>query len=337
MTNYVKFNQSTVGLTQPMVFRLMFLLTLGSVWLMCIGGCGSDDSEKTASDHQITPTIVCTIYPLYDLARTIAGDDAEVTLLLPAGRTPHGYTLTAADVVAIRNASLVIAAGGGVDTWIQPELIRRTKNQQDSLNLYHMVSEGEEEGADSHEGHDHDHGHAASAINPHQWLVPHRAIEYVESLQLWLEGNVPPTLQQQIRDRAKALKTDIEQIDREYRGALSDLDDRRLITFHDAFDPLAAEYDLDIVVHIFSTEQQQLTAEVLASCWQAEEDGVHAMFIEPQMDAGMASRIAKSATLRLLDPLGGRSDKPGFVTYPDLMRSNLQSLLEGLRDNSGNK
>ena len=45
--------------------------------------------------------IVATLFPYYDFARAIAGDRADVTLLLSPGREAHSFEPTPLDAVTI--------------------------------------------------------------------------------------------------------------------------------------------------------------------------------------------------------------------------------------------
>ena len=59
--------------------------------------------------------MVATTTILGDLVRGIAGEDAEVTVLLPVGADPHDYQPSSRDGVTIREADLVVANGLGLE------------------------------------------------------------------------------------------------------------------------------------------------------------------------------------------------------------------------------
>ncbi len=61
--------------------------------------------------------IVTTVFPFYDFAKNVAGDRAEVTLLLPTGAEAHSYEPTAQDIVKIRECDLFVISGMGADPW----------------------------------------------------------------------------------------------------------------------------------------------------------------------------------------------------------------------------
>ena len=113
--------------------------------------------------------VVCTIFPQYDFARNIAGDNASVTLLVPPGKEAHSYEATVYDVAKLRRADLLIYVGGDVDGWVLDAI---GDMNVPALCLTSLC--GNLEGAcdaDEHDGHDH-----GTTIDPHVWTSPKNAI-----------------------------------------------------------------------------------------------------------------------------------------------------------------
>lgn len=61
--------------------------------------------------------IVTTVFPFYDFAKNVAGDKAEVVLLLPTGAEAHSYEPTMQDVIKIKDCDLFIHLGMNADPW----------------------------------------------------------------------------------------------------------------------------------------------------------------------------------------------------------------------------
>jgi zinc transport system substrate-binding protein len=66
--------------------------------------------------------VVSTLFPLYDFARQITGDHADVTLLLPAGSESHTYEPTPQDILRIQNCDIFLYIGGESETWVKEVL-----------------------------------------------------------------------------------------------------------------------------------------------------------------------------------------------------------------------
>jgi zinc transport system substrate-binding protein len=62
--------------------------------------------------------VVATIFPIYDIAKNIAGDKAKVVNILPPGASPHTFEPKPSDILALQDASLIFVIGHGLDDWI---------------------------------------------------------------------------------------------------------------------------------------------------------------------------------------------------------------------------
>ncbi len=96
----------------------VFILTISSLFLN--SGCGKISSDFSGDSGKLK--IVSTIFPYYDFARSIAGDKAELKLLLSPGNEPHSYDPSPSDIVAIENCDIFIYNGGESDEWVESVL-----------------------------------------------------------------------------------------------------------------------------------------------------------------------------------------------------------------------
>ena len=74
-------------------------LLLCAVLLVGFASCGSEGGKE--DNGKIS--IVCTLFPQYDFVRQLAGDKAEVTLLLTPGTDSHSYDPSPVDMVNMLN------------------------------------------------------------------------------------------------------------------------------------------------------------------------------------------------------------------------------------------
>ena len=68
------------------------------------------DTEAPASEMEPL-SIAATTTILGDIAANVAGDDAEITVLLPVGADPHDFLASSAQVALLHDADLVVANG----------------------------------------------------------------------------------------------------------------------------------------------------------------------------------------------------------------------------------
>ena len=107
--------------------------------------------------------VVCTLFPYYDFARQIGGDDVDVTLVVPAGRETHSFEPTPMDVIRISQADVFIYNGGESEQWVADILdaagedIPCVLSMMDAAELHEEeLVEGMQGGASAHGHHDHD-------------------------------------------------------------------------------------------------------------------------------------------------------------------------------------
>lgn len=93
---------------------LILILTTSVVFT----GCNDNDSFTDSNKLKI----VTSIFPYYDFAKNIAGDKAEIKLLLSPGSEPHDYEPTPSDIVAIEKCDIFIYNGGESDKWVDSVL-----------------------------------------------------------------------------------------------------------------------------------------------------------------------------------------------------------------------
>ena len=118
-------------------------------------------------------TIVATAFAQYDFARELAGDKAEIIMLLAPGEESHTYEPTPGDISLIRNCDLFIYGGGESDKWVDTILESadseiRTVKMMDAVEL-HKEDEHSDEG-------DHSHEHNHEEYDEHVWTSPENAI-----------------------------------------------------------------------------------------------------------------------------------------------------------------
>lgn len=63
-------------------------------------------------------SVVTTIFPYYDFARSVSKGTCEVDMLLKPGSDVHFFEPTPSDILKIRNADLFIYNGGESDEWV---------------------------------------------------------------------------------------------------------------------------------------------------------------------------------------------------------------------------
>ena len=131
-----------------LLITFMFLLT----------GCtaAKNDSGKIK--------IVAANFVCYDFARTVAGDKAEIKLLITPGSDIHSFEPTAKDIADIKNGDLFLYIGGESDTWA--DKILQNNDTEKNIKMIDCVTKIENE-----------HG-----VDEHIWASPDNAVKMVNKV-----------------------------------------------------------------------------------------------------------------------------------------------------------
>ena len=84
--------------------------------MLLLTACEPESREGNRASGR--PEVICSIYPVYDFARAVAGEHADVYRLLPAGKDSHGYEPSVGDMAAVSKADLFIYTDDELETWI---------------------------------------------------------------------------------------------------------------------------------------------------------------------------------------------------------------------------
>ena len=93
---------------------MLSLPMLGTVLSGCAGAAHKANSGKIS--------IVATIFPQYDFARRIAGDRADVKMLLKPGMEAHSYEPSPKDIIGVSQCDLFLNVGGESESWLDSVL-----------------------------------------------------------------------------------------------------------------------------------------------------------------------------------------------------------------------
>lgn len=95
------------------------VLVLLCTFILLLAGCAnSGDTNKAKDNGNKKMKVVTTFYPMYEFTKKVAGDKADVQLLIPANVEPHDWEPTPKDVANIQNAKLLVYNSDSLETWV---------------------------------------------------------------------------------------------------------------------------------------------------------------------------------------------------------------------------
>jgi manganese/iron transport system substrate-binding protein len=312
----------TVGYTPLMRrilnFRVALALLLALTSAACAGTRTPQDDGRLA--------VVATTTQLTDFARVIGGDRVRVTGILKANVDAHDYEPSPADIDAIARAAVLLENGVGLEAWLDDTIEAsgfdgRLVDTSRAVTL--LAGEGDE----------------AGASDPHIWQSPANAKVMVANIERALAA-ADPGGASAYRANLDAYRAELDRLDVHISQQLGTLDDRRLVTNHDAFGYYARRYHLEVVGAIipsFDTSAELSAKEVNDLVARIRATGTRAVFSEASLPPQTAETVAREAGVRVVageDALYGDSlgpDGSDGATYLDMLRHNTRVIADNLR------
>lgn len=90
------------------------IISIFLLFVVTFAFCSCGEVERSTGKI----SVVTTIFPYYDFARSVSKDTCDVDMLLKPGSDVHSFEPTPSDILKIRNADLFIYNGGESDEWV---------------------------------------------------------------------------------------------------------------------------------------------------------------------------------------------------------------------------
>ncbi|HYO00067.1 MAG TPA: metal ABC transporter substrate-binding protein [Actinomycetota bacterium] len=274
-------------------------LALSTLLLGLLAACGGGGEEEDNSRR----SVVTAFYPLTFVATAVAGDEADVSSITPAGVEPHDIELTAAQVRRISEADLLVYIGQGFQPAVD-ELVPEVANTLDVLTVRPP---------------------GARVNDPHIWLDPILMVGITDTVADAL-SKVDPDNARTYRRNADELIDQINDLDDDFSNGLSRCDRRTIVTSHESFGHLADRFNLEQVGIAGIDPEQEPSARRLNEVKEVVEDNdITTIFFETLLPEDLADTVAEEtgAETAVLDPL---ESPPETGDYISAMRANLSAL-----------
>ncbi len=327
------------------------LLSLLCALVLALSLAGCADRAPAEDDGRLR--VVTTLFPYYDFARAVAGERAQVTLLLSPGREAHSFEPTPLDAVTISRADLFVYNGGEGEVWVEDMLSAVGEDIGSVLCMMDYVDTREEEFSEGMQGahdhahddhdeheheHDHDHDHDSDEIeyDEHIWTSPVNAMALCRAIADALAAADTENADY-YRENAEDYCAQLAALDGELH-ALRQSAARTTLIFADRFPLLyfCEEYDLDYraAFHGCSsdTEPSLATLKFLIDKVNEEEiPVVYTIDLSSRKVAEVVSECTGARIERLWSmQTVSRADFDAGETYLSLMQRNIDALKAGL-------
>jgi len=283
------------------------LLTIGGLSAAALTGCSAANSDEPGFH------VVATTTQVGDLVSQVVGDTADVRVdqLLQAGVSPHAYDPSAADLVALGSADIIIENGQELESWLTDAVAASgsAATVVDASEKTFLLESGdehadeeehdEEDHADEDHADEHDHQHGE--YDPHVWQSAANAQIMVNTiLDALVDGD--PSNADEYTANANVLLAALNDLDAWIVASVEQVDaaDRLLVTSHDAFGYYIDAYDLEFVGAVIPSlddSAEASAAEIDELISLIEQTGAHAVFAESSVNPAAAETIAAEASI----------------------------------------
>ncbi len=299
---------------------------------LCLTGCAAPPG--TAKDGKLR--IVTTLFPYYDFARAVAGDRAEVTLLLVPGREAHSFEPTPLDAVAVSRADVFVYNGGESEEWVKDLLDAAGENIGAVVRMMDYVDAREEEFVEGMQGAEEDEDSDELEYDEHIWTSPKNAAALCAALcERLCEADAANA--NAYRENCAAYVARLDALDERF-GALRANAKRDLLIFADRMPLLyfCEEYDLRYraAFHGCSSDTEPSLATLKFLVDKTVDEGVPVVYTV-DLDSRRIAEAVSEATGAGIETLWSlqtvsRADFDAGETYVSMMERNLKALERGL-------
>jgi zinc transport system substrate-binding protein len=293
-------------------------------FLTCNPGSKADKPIGGVS-HRVR--VVTTLFPLYDMARSIGGDRAALTLLLPPGVEAHSFEPKPSDVIKINEADIFVYTGRFMEPWAE-EVVRSAASRN-------LVVVDASQGTKMITAVFHDADAPAGSLDPHIWLDFDNARVMVRNIAgaYAVRDSANRSFYER---RAGEYGDKLAELDSAFRTNLAACRNRKIVYGgHYAFGYLAARYGLEyLAAQGVSPDAEPTAGDMAKLIEQIRKDKIKYVFYEELTSPKIAQTIAGETNAKLL-PLNAahnltRDQLELGLTYFDILKSDLDNLKIGL-------
>ena len=305
------------------------IITMLAAAMLLITGCSSVLKQEDNGRINIT----CVNFPQYDFAKNIAGDSANVKMLLPPGSESHTFEPSPKDIISLQHSDLFIYTGGESDNW-DAEILKTMKNDNmEIIRLLEVCDALDEEYSEGMQAEEHENEHEK---DEHIWTSPVNALKICGEIKDRL-AKIDSSNADAYEKNFSVYSDKLSALDSKFREIVSGAK-RKTLVFGDRFPfrYFVEEYGLDYYAAFpgcaEETEASISTVAFLVDKVRAEQ--IPVVFYTEFSDHRLADTIAaeggaKPMRLNSCHNVTADQFKSG-IGYIDLMEENTKALEEAL-------
>ena len=294
------------------------------------------------------PNVTVDIAPVHSLVARVMEGVGSPKLIIPAGASPHEYSLRPSEAKSLQDADMVFWMGEDLAPWLEKsietlardaEIVTLLEESGTKLldfregALFEEHDHSDHDDHDDHDDHaddkdhdDHDE-HAHGAHDPHAWLSIANAQTWLNLVAGKLSAADPENAGVYFANAA-AGRTEIDSLVAEVNGILAPVRGKNFVVFHDAYQYFETSFDFPAAGAIsLGDATDPSPARIAEIQGRVEDEDINCVLSEPQYNRGLVEAVLSGTDAKtgIIDPLGHNLEA-GPNLYSDLIRNMAKSL-----------
>ncbi len=301
-----------------------------------LASCGSDDDSTESTDaadssgESAELTVVTTVAPITSIAANVIGDCAEIVGVVPEGTNSHTFEPPPSVAEVMETADVVFINGLVLE---EPTKELALTNVSEGVEVVEL---GDETITADEYKYDFSFPEDGGKPNPHLWTDPTLVKVYAELIRDRMVA-LDPECADQYQENYDEFAALVDEFDAAITEAFATIpeDQRKLVTYHDAYAYFADTYGWTVIGAVQPADFGEPTpAEVVTLIEQIEAEQVPVVFGSEVFPSPVLEQIANETGAEYIDDLRD-DDLPGAPGDPDhswlgLMKFNFITMTEAL-------
>ncbi len=295
---------------------------------LVVAACGSDDAstDEAAAEFQV----VTTVAPITSIAANVIGDCAEIVGIVPEGTNSHTFEPPPSAAEVMTTADVVFING------LQLEEPTKELAQTNVADGVQVIELGDETIDPDQYKYDFSFPEDGGKPNPHLWTDPTLVKVYADIVRETMVAEVPECADD-FNANYDAFVEIVDEFDIAIQEAFDTIpeDQRKLVTYHDAYAYFADTYGWNVIGAVQPADFGDPTpADVVSLIEQIEAEQVPAVFGSEVFPSPILEQIAQETGAVYVDDLRDDDlpDEPGDENHSwlGLMKFNFITMTEAL-------
>lgn len=289
------------------------------------------------------PTVSADIAPLHSLVASVMKGVGVPNLIIPPGSSPHEHQLRPSEARAMQEADVFFRMGESLTPWMESaveslltdaSITSFLDNEKTSLlefregTFFEAQDHGDDhDDHDGHDDHDDDHGHGSH--DPHAWLSPNNAKEWLNIIAAQLSSSDPGNAATYSANAISA-QSQIADAITEINATLAPHKGKKFVVFHDSYQYFEKDFDFPASGAISMGDASDPSPARIAEIQKRiSNEKIDCVLAEPQYKVNVVQTVMQGsqANTNVIDPLGVGLN-PGPELYNQLLRNMAKSLAD---------